>query len=1164
MTGPDGQSLTVDDNAINKPGNVVVKVALKAADAKNYALQGADQDGNWTRTVPISAASEGTYTVAWGSNASTVAGVTAATDSAAGEVAYKNSKLNSDALDNLKSAMEVKFEPATAGATETTLDGTTYEATWYKGTTKLVNEDGEEVAPTNPGVYTAKINMVGSDEVVGELKLTVCADLATQVNANETQAESASAKPITVTVNGRYPDSVLLKHADGITKDALIAQVADGMTVTLADGTTITGAQEINKLFKFAVTKFITSEESDEDGIIEMSYNGENGEYENTLTLKYKFGDVLPQAPALDAVVFNPNGYKIDELLKTFKDVDGTVYTNGTHFDTKVYVPGADGKPVQQEVVTNVGTYRVTVTPIGTCVGPVQELELTINRMPVADKVTDYTWGGKTTTNGTFSVPFTGGAVTPTPTAEVDVVENSTDNPEINETTDKVTLSIVPEKDYKDAVKAGTQAGIDGYVTYANNTAVTDNGAVATITYVGNYTGEKVQNFSITPAALGDLEGFDAKAASQLKSQFNPDNDLTSADVLDPVVQYDSGEDDADGEDIMTKLELGKDYRITRVYPASSQSGVPQGVTLYKFDIEGIGNYKGTATGEFRVTTQNLEELAVAMLTDEDAPVFYTGAEREAGITVKLKLPNSDKLGVSLTENVDYAVDYKDNVNAGTATATITGTGDYAGTLEVQFEIQPLLLDGASAEDIVLEGADGLVYSGKAFEPDVLWGKSKLTPANVGYDRDGIDLKDYVDDLTYTYENNTNASTEEAPAYVVVSGKTGNFKGSVKVPFTIAQADIADATIETAAVAPGGSVADAVVAKYGDATLAADTDYTVEAKGSVPGTVAATIAGTGNFTGTVEKDVAVLYDVAKADVAVADAVYTGSAQTPKVEVSYTSGGKKVVVDPSAYDVKVDGNATNAGTYKVTVSGRTAAGWTGSVEKTFTISKAAGPKAATVTYTDAGAPVVTIPGLTEGKDFKVTPNPAQKKLVITYTGNYTGSTTVDYKPVGGADAPVTPGAAGKTGWVGSGNDWAYYKDGQQVKNGWELIGGEWYHFEKSGKMTNTKWFQDADGEWYLLNQSHKGSYGAMLAGWQKVDGGWYYMGSDGAMESGWVKDKGAWYLLNTKHDGTFGKMLTGWQQVGGKWYYMDASGAMASNEWVGRYWVNGSGVWTATR
>ncbi|WP_261434083.1 hypothetical protein [Xiamenia xianingshaonis] len=42
------------------------------------------------------------------------------------------------------------------------------------------------------------------------------------------------------------------------------------------------------------------------------------------------------------------------------------------------------------------------------------------------------------------------------------------------------------------------------------------------------------------------------------------------------------------------------------------------------------------------------------------------------------------------------------------------------------------------------------------------------------------------------------------------------------------------------------------------------------------------------------------------------------------------------------------------------------------------------------------------------------------------------------------------------------------------------------------------------------------------------------------------------------------MLTGWQLVGGKWYYLDKSGAMAENEWVGPYWVNGSGVWTATR
>ncbi|NGM16937.1 hypothetical protein GMI70_02760 [Eggerthellaceae bacterium zg-893] len=110
-----------------------------------------------------------------------------------------------------------------------------------------------------------------------------------------------------------------------------------------------------------------------------------------------------------------------------------------------------------------------------------------------------------------------------------------------------------------------------------------------------------------------------------------------------------------------------------------------------------------------------------------------------------------------------------------------------------------------------------------------------------------------------------------------------------------------------------------------------------------------------------------------------------------------------------------------------------------------------------------------------------------------------------------------------------------------------------------------WFQDEDGTWYMLDYRHDGQYGAMLTGWQQDGGEWYHFAKSGAMQSGWMKDAdGTWYLLNSKHDGTFGAMLTGWQKVGGKWYYMDASGAMAENEWVGRYWVDGSGVWTATR
>lgn len=60
-------------------------------------------------------------------------------------------------------------------------------------------------------------------------------------------------------------------------------------------------------------------------------------------------------------------------------------------------------------------------------------------------------------------------------------------------------------------------------------------------------------------------------------------------------------------------------------------------------------------------------------------------------------------------------------------------------------------------------------------------------------------------------------------------------------------------------------------------------------------------------------------------------------------------------------------------------------------------------------------------------------------------------------------------------------------------------------------------------------------GAMLTGWQYINGNWYYMNSGGAM-------------------------LTGWQHIGGKWYYFYSGGNMAANTWIDNYYVNSSGVW----
>lgn len=64
-----------------------------------------------------------------------------------------------------------------------------------------------------------------------------------------------------------------------------------------------------------------------------------------------------------------------------------------------------------------------------------------------------------------------------------------------------------------------------------------------------------------------------------------------------------------------------------------------------------------------------------------------------------------------------------------------------------------------------------------------------------------------------------------------------------------------------------------------------------------------------------------------------------------------------------------------------------------------------------------------------------------------------------------------------------------------------------------------------------------------------------MNSSGAMQTGWVKDKGTWYYLNQS-----GAMSIGWIQENGRWYYLNNSGALAVDTAVDGYTVNANGEW----
>ena len=96
----------------------------------------------------------------------------------------------------------------------------------------------------------------------------------------------------------------------------------------------------------------------------------------------------------------------------------------------------------------------------------------------------------------------------------------------------------------------------------------------------------------------------------------------------------------------------------------------------------GTTTLTGTVLGEavsLDVTVQpaSLEGTAVTL----DQPQFtVTGSEIRPAVTVTLN-------GKTLTEGIDYTVSYANNIEIGTATVTVTGTGNYTGTAQTTFAI---------------------------------------------------------------------------------------------------------------------------------------------------------------------------------------------------------------------------------------------------------------------------------------------------------------------------------------------------------------------------------------------------------------------------------------------------------------------------------------------
>lgn len=256
-----------------------------------------------------------------------------------------------------------------------------------------------------------------------------------------------------------------------------------------------------------------------------------------------------------------------------------------------------------------------------------------------------------------------------------------------------------------------------------------------------------------------------------------------------------------------------------------------------------------TAEATFTVEPREIEAKDVAF----DKELTYTGNELTQTVTVTVN-------GKTLTVGTDYTVSGLTGTEPGSYPVTVTGTGNYTGTVKKSFEIAKADISSATISDI-----DSPVgYTGTAYEPEV----------TVTFNGTELALDT---DYTVAYTNNVNAGE----ATVTITGTGAHFKGSVEKHFTITAADlsgctfapIADVTYNTRAHTPEVTVA------ISGRTLEADKDYTVSYASNVnAGTATVTVTGKGNFTGSANTT----FTIAKADLNLS--VYTISSLCTETEV----------------------------------------------------------------------------------------------------------------------------------------------------------------------------------------------------------------------------------------------------------------------------------------
>ena len=194
----------------------------------------------------------------------------------------------------------------------------------------------------------------------------------------------------------------------------------------------------------------------------------------------------------------------------------------------------------------------------------------------------------------------------------------------------------------------------------------------------------KIDGRSIKPLSLPEIEGYITPEykTSDVSSEDDVNfidvvyesankKDISSATVSNIKDKSYTGKEQT--QDIVVSvngktLEENKDYTVK--YSNNKSVGTAT-VTII-----GKGNYTGTIQKQFKIKAVSISSATVSNIKDKS----YTGKEQTQDIVVSVN-------GKTLEKNKDYTVKYSNNKSVGTATITITGKGNYTGTIQKKFKI---------------------------------------------------------------------------------------------------------------------------------------------------------------------------------------------------------------------------------------------------------------------------------------------------------------------------------------------------------------------------------------------------------------------------------------------------------------------------------------------